>query len=134
RSAHSIARQGGARSDAEFVSKVSSSQQELEETAYGLELLIEGHVAPDSAVRPPHNEADELLAFYSTIIRTTKARLHWPPLPPSCFLLPPSAFRLSPSPSHAHPAGPQRAPGHQEPPAAQAALHADDAGRRVRRG
>ena len=64
-----------ARSDAEFVSKMSSSQQELEETAYWLELLIAGNIAPDSVVRPLHNEADELLAIYSTIIRKTKARL-----------------------------------------------------------
>jgi four helix bundle protein len=62
------------RSDAEFVSKLEGALQELEETRYWLELLIEGELIPESRLRELLQETDELLAILTTCVKHTKAR------------------------------------------------------------
>jgi four helix bundle protein len=60
------------RSDAEFVSKVETALQELEETRYWLELLQHaGIVAPEGLVHLDR-EADELTAILVTIAKKRK--------------------------------------------------------------
>ena len=60
------------RSKAEFISKCGDSLRELEETAYWLELLVDGKiVSPEKLVALRH-ECDELLAIFVTIIKRSK--------------------------------------------------------------
>jgi four helix bundle protein len=49
--------------------------QELEETAYWLELLEETGFATKDTLEPLKTEADELMAIFVTIARKTKAQL-----------------------------------------------------------
>ena len=60
------------RSDAEYASKVQSALQELEESAYWLELLEESGTLGIDATHPLKSEADELAAILVTC--TNKAR------------------------------------------------------------
>lgn len=63
-----------ARSDAEFISKLSGGQQELEETSYWLELLVKSGVFPPERLVPLIKEADELMAILATCVLKTKGR------------------------------------------------------------
>lgn len=60
-----------ARSEAEFVSKLGGALQETDETQLWLELLHEEcHIEP-SSTRPLEQEAHELIAIMTTMIRRT---------------------------------------------------------------
>src|ERR1700754_3551734 len=61
-----------ARSTAEFISKLEGGLQELEETAYWLELLVEGGVVPVDQLRPLQQETDELTAIFVTCAKKAK--------------------------------------------------------------
>lgn len=61
-----------ARSRAEFISKIESSSQELEETAYWLELLAEREATPRTLIIPLLKEADELMAIFVSSVKTAK--------------------------------------------------------------
>ena len=61
-----------ARSDAEFISKMEGGLQELEETAYWLELLIESRTHDRSDIRDLLAETDELIRIFVTIVRRRK--------------------------------------------------------------
>ena len=61
-----------ARSPAEFVSKIEGALQELEETCYWLELLIDGHIMPADRLAPLRKEADELTAMLVSSAKTAK--------------------------------------------------------------
>jgi four helix bundle protein len=63
-----------ARSDAEFLSKMQSAHQELEETCYWLELLERCDIIPANVLRPHLCEADELSAILAAIARNMKQR------------------------------------------------------------
>ena len=63
-----------ARSDAEFISKVEGGLQELEETTYWLELLVEGEILPAARVADLRREADELTAILTASVKTVKSR------------------------------------------------------------
>jgi four helix bundle protein len=63
-----------AKSDADFVSKVQGSLQELEETLYWLELLEEIEVFPPEKLAAIKQEANELRAILITIAKKVKAR------------------------------------------------------------
>ncbi|CAN5310412.1 four helix bundle protein [soil metagenome] len=63
-----------ARSDAEFVSKIESSLQELEETIYWLELLVEAEITPAQKLQNLQQEAEELMAILTASVKTVKAR------------------------------------------------------------
>ena len=63
-----------AKSDADFVSKVEGALQELDETAYWLELLSEGKIVPAQRLDSLLQESEELTAILVTIVKKTKAR------------------------------------------------------------
>ena len=63
-----------ARSNAELISKLGIVTQELDETIYWLELLVEGEVVPAARLAELQTEAEELLMIFVTSIRTTKQR------------------------------------------------------------
>lgn len=60
------------RSKAEFISKCGDSLRELEETAYWLELLVDGRIVPGEMLAALREECDELLAIFVTIIKRSK--------------------------------------------------------------
>lgn len=63
-----------ARSTRELISKFEGGLQELEESAYWLELLEEGGVFADPRVRWLAREADELMAIFVACVRKAKSR------------------------------------------------------------
>lgn len=63
-----------ARSVAEFICKMEICLQELEETAYWLELLVETEIVPAARLRLMREEADELTAIFVASIKTAKLR------------------------------------------------------------
>jgi len=63
-----------ARSPAEFISKVESAQQELDETDYWLELVVRAELSPSSRVADLQNEVRELIAIFAASARTAKER------------------------------------------------------------
>ena len=60
-----------ARSDAEFVSKMGGALQEADETQLWLELLREECGVDPAMGQPIEQEADELIAIITTMIRRT---------------------------------------------------------------
>lgn len=67
-----------ARSDAEMISKIEGGLQELDETMYWMELLMESGIVEDALLRPLLDEADEIAAILVTSVRTVKARREKP--------------------------------------------------------
>lgn len=63
-----------ARSREEFISKVQSALQELEESHYWLELIVESHLMSSRRMRLLLKEADELLAILGSSVRTARSR------------------------------------------------------------
>jgi four helix bundle protein len=62
-----------ARSNAEFISKLEVGMQELEESSYWLELLIEAHIFLPEKLTRLITEADELMAILTTCVKKVKA-------------------------------------------------------------
>ncbi len=60
------------RSNAEFISKIEGGLQELEETIYWLELLIESELVPAQKLNSLMQEADELIAILVTCVKNIK--------------------------------------------------------------
>ena len=63
-----------ARSSAEFISKLESALQELEETQYWLELLTDSGVSEADALAEVRREAGELIAMLTASVLTIKRR------------------------------------------------------------
>lgn len=63
-----------ARSVAEFVSKAESARQELEESRYWLDLLVQGEVVSASRLSKMQQEAKELTAILVQSAKTAKKR------------------------------------------------------------
>jgi four helix bundle protein len=63
-----------AKSTADFVSKMEGALQELDETAYWLELLVEGGIVEEAAISELYTEAQELIAIFVASVRTAKQR------------------------------------------------------------
>ena len=61
-----------ARSPAEFRSKLHGALQELEETAYWFELLVESERVSKGKLAELMQEADELIAIFVASIRTSE--------------------------------------------------------------
>ncbi len=61
-----------ARSKAEFISKLGDAQKELEETVLWLELLGDSGTVKPSKLRLLLQEADELMAILSSIIKSSR--------------------------------------------------------------
>ena len=60
------------RSKAEFIAKCGDSLRELEESAYWLELLVDGEIVAASKLQPLRAECDELTAIFVTIIKRAR--------------------------------------------------------------
>jgi four helix bundle protein len=67
-----------AKSNADFISKIEGSLQELEETEYWLELLGESGFVPDEKLAPVKKETGELKGIFVSIVRNTKANSRVP--------------------------------------------------------
>jgi four helix bundle protein len=63
-----------ARSVAEFVSKMEGGLQELDETHYWLELLVESGKIPSRRLSPLMIETEELLAIFVSSVKSAKKR------------------------------------------------------------
>jgi four helix bundle protein len=61
-----------ARSKAEFIAKCGDSLRELEETAYWLELLVDGKIVAPEKLSSLRQECNELIAIFVTIIKRSK--------------------------------------------------------------
>ena len=62
------------RSDAEFISKIEGGLQELEESIYWMELLVESGIIKTERLEELMKEADELTAILVTCVKKTKQR------------------------------------------------------------
>ena len=61
-----------AKSIADFVSKSEGALQELEESAYWLELLEASRITTDAGVRNLYAETLQLISIFVTLVRTAK--------------------------------------------------------------
>jgi four helix bundle protein len=52
-----------ARSKAEFAAKIDSATQEMDETLYWLELILEAKISPPQTIAPLHTEANEIISM-----------------------------------------------------------------------
>ena len=62
------------RSNAEFISKIESGPQELEESIYWLNLLIDSGIVKKKKLSGLCKEADELAAIFVASVKTVKRR------------------------------------------------------------
>jgi len=63
-----------ARSPAEFIAKIGIVEEEADESAYWLEVIIEGDLLRSSRIRPLHAEATELVAIMAASRITAAGR------------------------------------------------------------
>ena len=63
-----------AKSNADFISKIEGVLQELEESLYWLELLIEGGFVTEKKLKPLCVETNELISIFVTIVLKAKSR------------------------------------------------------------
>ena len=63
-----------AKSNADFISKIEGALQELEETAYWLELLSDGGVVSTKRLGSLRLEAEELTKILVTVVKKVKGR------------------------------------------------------------
>ena len=69
-----------AKSNADFISKMEGSLQELEESEYWLELLGESGFVPEEKLAAVKKETGELKGIFVSIVRNTKAKSKSPRL------------------------------------------------------
>jgi len=62
------------RSIAEFISKLETALQELEETTYWLLLLVDAGLARQPTIEPLMQEADQLAAMFVTSVKNLKSK------------------------------------------------------------
>jgi four helix bundle protein len=63
-----------AKSKADYISKLTGAIQELDETQYWLELLIESGIMKKDLLEPLNQESEELLAIITTILIKVKKK------------------------------------------------------------
>ena len=63
-----------AKSDADFVNKIEGALQELDESAYWLELLVESGTLATSRSQAIQQETEELIAIFVSIAKKAKGR------------------------------------------------------------
>lgn len=63
-----------AKSDADFIHKIETALQELDETSYWLELIIEAGIFNESKVAPLIDETKQINAILTTVVKKVKAR------------------------------------------------------------
>lgn len=62
------------KSDPDFITKMEGGLQELDETAYWLELLEEAGVVAPKRPKPLRDETHELIAIFVTIVKKMKSK------------------------------------------------------------
>ena len=62
------------KSPADFINKIGTVMQELEETRFWLELLPDAKLCSATRLVPLNDEVDQLMAIFSTMIEKTKRR------------------------------------------------------------
>jgi four helix bundle protein len=65
---------GRARSRAEFVAKLGTVNEEIDESVYWLELMVQGQAAESSRLTPLLDEANELRAIFAASYGTARRR------------------------------------------------------------
>ncbi len=60
------------RSKAEFIAKIGNVEEEVDESAWWLEIIIEGNLLPETVAGPLLREAEELTAIFTAIGRTAR--------------------------------------------------------------
>jgi len=63
-----------AKSNADFISKIEGGLQELEETGYWLELLLDAGLGQSEKLKMLQQETNELIGIFVTIVNKTKSR------------------------------------------------------------
>ncbi len=63
-----------AKSNADFISKIEGGLQELEETAYWLELLCDSNIVAQERLVPLQDETEELIAIFVTMVKKVKSK------------------------------------------------------------
>jgi four helix bundle protein len=63
------------KSVADFVSRIEGLLQELDESAYWIDLLHEARVTKSSAIKPLMVETDELMSIFVTVAKKAKLKL-----------------------------------------------------------
>ena len=63
-----------ARSDAEFISKIEGGLQELDESAYWLEILVHSKVRDDTEIAALRTETEELTRIFVRCVKNVKDR------------------------------------------------------------
>jgi four helix bundle protein len=63
-----------AKSDADFISKLEGGLQELEETIYWLELIVEARIFHMTRLKTLRDEAEQLIAMFVTIVKNIKVK------------------------------------------------------------
>lgn len=63
-----------ARSTAKFISKIAAGQQELEESIYWIELLVDAEIIAENLLKDFQSEAEELMAIFASCIITAKRK------------------------------------------------------------
>jgi len=64
-----------ARSPAEFISKMETALQELDETTYWFQLLVESTLVREALLVDLRKEAEELLAVFVASVKTAKRNM-----------------------------------------------------------
>lgn len=62
------------KSTPDFISKLEGALQELDETSYWLELLVESAILPENRLSEILKETDELIAIFVTSVKTAKSK------------------------------------------------------------
>lgn len=65
-----------ARSDAEFISKIEGALQELDETGYWFDLLVESDIVAKEKLSGLISETEELLAILTSCSKNVKKRIN----------------------------------------------------------
>jgi four helix bundle protein len=60
------------KSDADFISKMETALQELDETSYWLELIVEAQIFSEQKISPLIDETKQLNAIFTTIVKKVK--------------------------------------------------------------
>jgi len=63
-----------AKSTADFISKMTTVEEETDETSYWLEVLVEGNLVGQERVETLMNEADQLIRIVVASIKTARGR------------------------------------------------------------
>jgi four helix bundle protein len=71
-----------AKSDADFISKLEGALQELDETQYWIELLVEGKIIPEKRLASLLQETDEIIRILVSMVKKVNARKPVPLPPP----------------------------------------------------